>query len=192
MQAFPTTALSEQAREQLARGLTQVNALTQQTLEGIRILAQQLRPSVLDDLGLAAAFRWLVEESRQRLHLMVDLTIDGVEGMHEKKHFPSAYERALFRIAQESLTNIARHAHARDVSLSLIQHPQTIVICIADDGDGYDMEQTKTGIGIFGMHERAALLGGTLTITSRRGEGTTVEATLPLCSHDREEQRNGT
>ncbi len=180
MQAFPTTAISEQAQQQFARGLTQVNVLTQQTLEGIRVLAQQLRPSVLDDLGLAAAFRWLVEESRQRLHLTVDLTIEEIEETRDKKHLPSAYEIALFRIAQESLTNIARHAHAHRVSLSLIHYPQTIVVCIADDGDGYDVEQTKTGLGIFGMRERTAFLGGKLTITSRKGEGTIVEATLPL------------
>ena len=191
MQAFPTTAISEQAQKQLASGLTQVNTLTQQTLEGIRVLAQQLRPSVLDDLGLAAAFRWLAEESRQRLHLTVDLTIQGLEGTHDIKYLPSAYEIALFRIAQESLTNIARHAHAQRVSLSLIQQSQTIVVCIADDGDGYDTEQTKTGLGIFGMHERATFLGGKLTITSQIGQGTTVEATLPLCRENKEEHSNG-
>ncbi len=191
MQEFPTNAISEQAQEQFARGLAQVNALTQQTLEGFRVLAQQLRPSVLDDLGLAATFRWLAKESRHRLHLTIDLTIEGVEEPREKKHLPSTYEIALFRIAQESLTNIARHAHAQYVSLSLKQHPQTIVVCIADDGDGYDMEQTKTGLGIFGMHERAAFLGGKLTITSRKGEGTTIEATLPLCHENKEEYNNG-
>ncbi len=180
MQAFPTTAMSEQAQKQLTLGLTQLNVLTQQTLEGIRDLAQQLRPSVLDDLGLAAAFRWLSEESRQRLHLPVDLTIEGVEGTYEKKHLPAAYEIALFRIAQESLTNIARHAHPQHVSLSLIQYTQTIVVCITDDGGGFDMEQIKTGVGIFGMQERAAFLGGKLTLTSQRGKGTIVEATLPL------------
>ncbi len=190
IQAFPTTAISEQAQGQLTRDLTQVNTLTQQTLEGIRVLAQQLRPSVLDDLGLAAAFRWLAEDSRQRLHLTIDLTIDGVEGTHEKKRLPSAHEIALFRIAQESLTNIARHAHAQHVSLSLIQHRSSIVVCIRDNGDGYDTEQTKTGLGIFGMRERAALLGGTLTILSYKGEGTTVEAILPLCREHKEEHND--
>ena len=97
----------------------------------------------------------------------------------------------MFRIAQESLTNIARHAHAQRVSLSLIQQSQTIVVCIADDGDGYDTEQTKTGLGIFGMHERATFLGGKLTITSQIGQGTTVEATLPLCRENKEEHSNG-
>ncbi len=190
IQAFPSTDISEEAQKQLERGLTQVNVLTQQTLEGIRVLAQQLRPSVLDDLGLVAAFRWLAEDSRQRLKLTVDLSIHDVEGTRKKNHLLPAHEIALFRIAQESLTNIARHAHARHVFLSLTQYPHAIVVCIRDDGNGYDIEQTKTGFGIFGMQERATLLRGKLTITSRRGEGTTVEATLPLCTLHGEEPGN--
>ncbi len=88
IQAFPSTAISQEAQRQIEHGLAQVNELTQQTLEGIRVLAQQLRPSALDDLGLVAAFRWLAEDSRQRLHLTVDLTIHGVEGVHKKSIFP--------------------------------------------------------------------------------------------------------
>jgi len=108
------------------------------------------------------------------------LKLDGIEETRERKHLPSAHEIALFRIAQESLTNVARHAHAQHVSLSLVQHAHTIVVCIADDGDGYDTEQTQAGLGIFGMRERAALLGGKLTTISSIGKGTTIEAVLPL------------
>ncbi len=181
IQALSSTTISEQAQKQLERGLTQINTLTQQTLESIRVLAQQLRPSVLDDLGLAAAFRWLAEDSRQRLRLTVDLTISGIEETRERRQLPSAHEIALFRIAQESLTNVARHAQAKHVALSLIQWPDKIIVCIRDDGLGYDTGHTKKGLGVFGMYERAALLGGMLTVQSQLGEGTIVEANLPLC-----------
>ncbi len=187
IQAFPENAVSKQAQKQLTNGLTQVNTLTLQTLEGIRVLAQQLRPSVLDDLGLIAAFRWLAEDSRQRLHLIVTLHIAGFEETPEKKHLPLTYEIALFRIAQESLTNVARHANTQHVSLSLEQHAHTIIVRVADDGDGYDTEQTKTGLGVFGMRERATLLDGKLTITSRKGDGTIIEAALPFSCEKTEE-----
>ncbi len=180
IQAFPPHAMDKQAQKQLQRGLTQINTLTQLTLEGIRVLAQQLRPSVLDDLGLVAAFRWLTEDSRQRLHLPVHLTLSGIEETQQKKHIPSAHEIALFRIAQEGLTNVARHAQAQHVLLSLRKEEGKITVCVQDDGVGYDPETARRGLGVFGMQERAALLGGTLTIRSRPGEGTVVEGSLPL------------
>ena len=191
LQVFPATAANDQAQKQLANGLTQLNTLTLQTLEGIRVLAQQLRPSVLDDLGLLAAFRWLAEDGRQRLHLAITLEIQGFEKVPEKKHLPSKHELALFRIAQESLTNVARHANAKHVSLSLVQQTHSIAVRVDDDGDGYDMEHTDAGLGVFGMRERATLLGGKLTTTSQKGKGTTVEAVLPLSSEKTEERSYG-
>lgn len=143
IQSFPSNAISEQAQKQLVSGLAQLNTLTQQTLEGIRVLAQQLRPSVLDDLGLAAAFRWLAEDSRQRLHLAIDLHIAGVEGTHEKKHRTAAHEIALFRIAQESLTNVARHAYAQHVALSLVQCSHDITVCIVATAMGMIQSMSK-------------------------------------------------
>jgi two-component system sensor histidine kinase UhpB len=179
LQALPESAISADARERLDSGLRRLTTLTQNTLENIRMLAQQLRPSVLDDLGLPAAFRWLVEDSRQRLNLTVDLSIEGIS---ETAHtLPAACETALFRIAQESLTNIARHAHAQHASISLLQDRQCVRLQVHDDGCGFDPGAVKyTGSGILGMQERAALPGGTLTISSQPGRGTTVEAILPL------------
>ena len=93
----------------------------------------------------------------------------------------------MFRIAQESLTNVARHANTQHASLSLVQHAHAIIVRVVDDGDGYDIEQTKAGLGVFGMRERVTLLGGKLTTTSRKGEGTIVEAVLPI-SRDKTEE----
>src|SRR5713226_8572101 len=107
LQALPDTAITEDVRAQLDQGLTYLNRLTQHTLDDIRTLAQQLRPSVLDDLGLLAAFRWLAEDGRQRLQLAVELHINGLEDISRahladdqtRPNYPALYETALFRIA---------------------------------------------------------------------------------------------
>jgi len=102
-----------------------------------------------------------------------------------RRQAPALYETVLFRIAQESLTNVARHAQAQHVSISLQQDQECIRLRIHDDGRGYtqrahsDPSKRHTGLGILGMHERATAVGGTLTITSHPGCGTTVEASLP-------------
>ena len=179
-QSLPETAVTNDARKQLAGGLDYLRGLTQDTLESIRTLAQQLRPSVLDDLGLYAAFRWLAEDGRQRLQLPLELRIEGVEDRTRGREGPALYETALFRIAQESLTNIARHANACHVTMTLKQQQDYIYLRICDDGCGYDGAKHQAGTGIVGMRERANALGGTMKIFSQPGKGTTVEAILPL------------
>jgi two-component system sensor histidine kinase UhpB len=178
LQLLPDSGVAKETRQHLEAGLEQLTQLTQHTLEDIRVLAQQLRPSVLDDLGLLAAFRWLVEDSRQRLHLEINLC---VEEMEETKHLlPTAYETALFRIAQESLTNIARHAHTQKADIVLKRDQRQVCLQIHDDGCGYAPSQQHTGSGLIGMQERATQLKGTLTIQSQAGQGTTVWVRLPL------------
>ncbi len=186
LSTLPDAAITESTRAQLDQGLHYLTRLTQHTLDNIRTLAQQLRPSVLDDLGLQAAFRWLAEDGRQRLQLAVELHIEDVEDTarlaDRQTRYPALYETALFRIAQESLTNVARHAHAQHVRISLTQNQAHICLEVHDDGRGYDTAQQHAGLGIFGMRERAALLGGTVTIQSQPGQGTTVRAVLPVPS----------
>lgn len=183
LQNISDTSVSPDIRVQLNEGLAYLTKLTQSTLENIRVLSQQLRPSVLDDLGLQAAFRWLAEDGRQRLQLTIALKMEGFSDSPTQHHLPAVYETTLFRIAQESLTNVARHAHAQHVSISLIQEQQAVSLRIEDDGCGYDPLQQHTGLGVFGMRERAALLGGTLFIRSQPGQGTIIEACLPFTPH---------
>ncbi len=195
LQALPDTAITEDVRAQLDQGLTYLTRLTHHTLDDIRALAQQLRPSVLDDLGLLAAFRWLAEDGRQRLQLAVELHIDSIEDFSRaylvedltRSNYTALYETALFRIAQESLTNIARHAQAQHVTISLTQDQEHIYLQVRDDGRGFDSSQQHSGLGIFGMHERAELLGGTVTIQSQPGQGTMVRVVLPLSASKGEE-----
>ncbi len=191
LRAVPDTMTIEDLCEQIHTGFASLTNLAQKTLESLRTLALQLRPSVLDDLGLCAAFRWLAEDGRQRLKLAVDLHMNEEGFPSLRRQTPALYETVLFRIAQESLTNVARHAYAQKVSISLQQDQKFIRLRIHDDGCGYtqipkghtgahsDPSKLHAGLGILGMRERAAAVGGTLTITSHPGHGTTVEAILP-------------
>lgn len=176
LQALPDTALTGEAREQLRAGLQQLTRLTQGTLESIRVLALQLRPAVLDDLGLAAALRWLAEDCRERLHLHVDLHLEPLRD----KTYPSLYEITLFRVAQESLTNVARHAQASAATLELQHDATDISLRIHDNGLGCTLSEQRIGLGISGMRERLALLNGSFELRSAPGQGTTVLASLPL------------
>jgi two-component system sensor histidine kinase UhpB len=187
LQTLPSSTMRSETQQQLTEELEQLTRLTQITTESIRIIAQQLRPSVLDDLGLLPALRWLVEDSHQRLHLNVTLTTRGFKDMPV---LPIQYETGLFRIAQESLTNIARHAHAEHVTILLSQERQLITLSIQDDGGGYEQEKVRSRLGIVGMCERARLLGGTLTIHSQRDRGTTVQATIPCPAMQNMPKRN--
>ncbi len=189
LQALSDTTITNDARKQLDKGLQYLAGLSQLTLENIRTLAQQLRPAVLDDMGLHAAFRWLAEDARQRLHLDVELHLEAVEDTSRGCKQPTLYETALFRIAQESLTNVARHAHARRVCILLTQEQGRICLQVRDDGCGFDPSQQHSGLGIFGMRERASLLGGTVQIQSHPGQGTTVQAILPLPIENAREEK---
>jgi two-component system, NarL family, sensor histidine kinase UhpB len=180
LQNMPPATTPQRANEQLQTGLQQLTQLTQKTLENIRTLALQLRPGVLDDLGVEAAFRWLAEDCRQRLHLAVELHIDGLEEMLREREHSTLYATTLFRIAQECLTNAARHGRARRVVISCERDHTTLHVCVSDDGSGFDTTGAPAGLGVTGMRERAALLGGQLSIASRPGKGTSVEACFPL------------
>jgi two-component system sensor histidine kinase UhpB len=138
LQTLPESVFIHPVYEQLNAGLQQLNRLTQHTLDDIRILAHQLRPSVLDDLGLLAALRWLAEDSRQRLQLPVEVYLELIEETIRTQRCAALYETTLFRIAQESLTNAARHAHAQHAWLSLTQNLHSIRLEVRDDGCGFD------------------------------------------------------
>jgi two-component system sensor histidine kinase UhpB len=192
LQVLPTTSLTPEARAQIQAGLSQLTRLAQRTLESIRTLALQLRPAVLDDLGLHAALRWLAEDNRTRLRITIDLRLEGTGELTRDKIYPPLYETTLFRVAQESLTNIARHAQATHVTIELTRDEKHARLSIHDNGQGYEASQRRSGLGIGGMQERVALLNGTLTLVSEAQKGTTVVAILPLPVTTREKMKDGT
>ncbi len=162
-------------------GLTQLIELTAETLEDVRHMAHELRPPSLDDLGLMASLEGLVAQCRERFDMPIVFYSDGV------KQRPSAdIELVAYRIVQEALTNIAKHAGACDATVSLRNYRSTLWIRITDNGRGFDMgsldRDDGSGLGLFGMQERAALVGGSVSVTSTPGRGTEIEVRVPLAT----------
>ncbi|WP_447975310.1 PAS domain S-box protein [Nitrospira sp. Kam-Ns4a] len=151
-------------------------------LEEVRRLAMGLRPSVLDDLGLAAAVERYAEQYAKSYRLTVDVHCQGLDG----RRLPSPVETAVYRIIQEALTNIAKHAQATVVGIVLERHPTVLQAIVEDDGCGFNVEETlrlsgaTTHFGLHGMQERASLVNGTIEIESTPGRGTAIYVRVPL------------
>jgi signal transduction histidine kinase len=141
----------------------------------------ELRPSILDDFGLVAAITWLTKNTLEVAGIDVDFRVSRRE-----RNLPPELRIALFRVIQESINNILKHANARNVTISLFFNSNTIKITVKDDGIGFDVEKASytkdkpRGLGIMGMKERVELFGGTFKINSRPGEGTDVNIEVPL------------
>jgi two-component system sensor histidine kinase UhpB len=156
--------------------------LATQTLEEIRNLALDLRPALLDDLGLVAAVRWYARTCAARAGLPVDVALDGLD---ESDRLPPDVETAVFRIVQEGITNAVKHARAGRVWVGLHRDEGGLTVLVADDGVGLPPFEAANGdrggrLGLFGMAERAKLLGGEIEIGPRPGGGTLLELRLPL------------
>jgi len=146
------------------------------TLQDVRRLAVELRPSALDDFGLVAALEHLTTSFQEQTGIQVDFGVALGEG-----RLPGEVETALYRIVQEALTNVVKHARARRVSISLTRMQHSVKAVVEDDGQGFDPENTREGgFGVVGMRERLSLLGGRLRVESRPGAGTTIAAEVPL------------
>ena len=150
--------------------------LLDDTIQSARRLATQLRPSILDHLGLAAAIEWAAAEFEERTGVKCEFQLPQTE-------LPTSSEQAtaLFRIFQETLTNITRHAHATRVKVRLYADNGAVCLEVEDNGRGMDPRWPSgtRSLGIVGMRERALLLGGELTIRSSRGAGTIVDVRIP-------------
>ncbi len=153
--------------------------IASETVDNVGRLARGLHPSVLEDLGLLAAARRYVSDYTKAYGLAVDLRSEGVG----TQQLPSLVQTTVYRILQEGLTNVARHARARTVNVELKLEGGVLALLIRDDGVGFDPGSTRgeaSGLGLHGMGERAALLGGSLDINSAPGKGTTVRASVPV------------
>ena len=158
--------------------LDEVKALAVRTLEEVHRLILDLRPAVLDDLGLFSAIRWYAERYLATRGIAVRCEISELE-----RRLPPEFEIALFRIAQEAMNNIARHAQAESVLIQLAPEGRELRIEIEDDGRGFDpavMPQDRPHYGLMGIRERAELLGGKAILDSSPGQGTRLEIRVPL------------
>jgi signal transduction histidine kinase len=177
------THLEQSSSEPAVRSnASELRALTARTLDMVRDMALELRPSTLDDLGLVAALQRHVTDFSRKHDLEADFHAGNVDGAR----LAPQSETALYRIAQEALTNVVRHAEATGVSVLLEWHDSRAILVVEDDGRGFEVEAVRRSgapaskLGILGMEERAALVGGTLTIESRPGAGTAVFVEVPI------------
>lgn len=162
--------------EEVVSKINKLSALVGDTIKTVQRLTSELRPDIIDDLGLEAAIEWYANEFAQRTGIEIVLTIDqGITILPGES-------LTIFRITQESLTNIARHSKATKVDIELCQDTYFTNLRISDNGIGITEEQrnSKHAFGLISMKERAASLGGTFEISSKKGAGTTIEIFIPL------------
>jgi two-component system sensor kinase len=160
-----------------AQKLDKMDAVLDRTVAATRRIVAALRPLILDDLGLVPAIEWLAEDFTQRNGIPCSLAIDDPELEVTGRH-----ATAIFRIVQEALTNVARHAKAHQVEVSIAKDDSEVAIRVRDDGVGFatDAPREPGSHGLLGMRERAYLLGGTIEVHSAPGRGTAIEVRLPL------------
>jgi signal transduction histidine kinase len=161
--------------------IRELKSFTTNALGELRQLIADLRPSHLDDLGLVAALQWYIQEFNKRFPIQTELSVEG-----DRIRLPSEYETVLFRITQEALNNVARHANASRAAVELEIEPTKVRLSICDDGRGFDLEEvlrgdgSHTGWGLLGIQERATLIGGQYEVDSAPGRGTTIRVQVPL------------
>jgi signal transduction histidine kinase len=165
--------------DKAAGNLNQLERLVAHSLNELQRLISDLRPSHLDDLGLASALRWYAGEVETRVPLNINVKIEG-----EDKDLPAPVKTGLFRIAQEALTNVVKHANADNVEVSLIFETDGVQLDVIDDGCGFNpqmlsMDLSRPSWGLAGMEERAALLNGQFQLESVEGEGTRIRVIVP-------------
>ena len=163
--------------EEIRTKLKNLTVMLDGTVRTVRRISSELRPSLLDDLGLVAAIDWHLREFEHRSGVQTTFKEpDGDLDMSEN------VKTGIFRIFQESLTNVARHADAHSVKVDLHRDNGSIILKIEDDGKGFNKLQvnTKRTLGILGMKERTTMMGGTYDIKSESGKGTVVIVSVPL------------
>ncbi len=175
---------------QATKLIDRLQDLNRQMSQGIYRMVHDLRPAQLDDLGLVAGIKYLIDEERSRTGLVVTLSSEG-----DIKELDPLVETVIFRVAQEALTNVARHAQCDQAQLRLSYEPNEVRLIVHDDGVGIDSRPVTTnerGWGIAGMRERVEAVGGQMFIDSTPGQGTTVMAIVPLVNEEvREEHGHG-
>jgi signal transduction histidine kinase len=165
---------SADTAEELSAATAALRELVVATLQDVRRLAVELRPKALDDFGLVPALERLVETFREQTGMSVDFE----PGLGDER-LPSEIEITLYRITQEALTNVVKHAQASRVSIVLTRRSESISAVIEDDGRGFG-EAGENGLGLLGMRERVALIGGRVAVESSPGSGTTLSIEVPV------------
>jgi len=162
------------ANPQLVQSVAEMTLLVDRTLEVIRDAASALRPAALD-MGVASALEWLAQEFSKHSDIACELQLD-----EDPVALQDDAATAVFRIVQESLTNVARHAQARRVQVRLCRVADQCMVQVRDDGQGFDPDAARKNLGLVGVRERVLALGGVLIVSSGPGQGTLIEVRFPL------------
>jgi len=187
LRGLSTALTNNRNRDQTVKTLRHLETMAADSLHELQRLIADLRPSHLDDLGLPAALRWYAGVVQERTGLKIMVDIEG-----DELFISSAMKIAIFRIVQEALNNIIKHAQANNVYIKLAFQPQHVVVSVRDDGVGFNFDMVRMSrsrrpsLGLAGMQERAALVRGEVSIQSSPGQGTLVEAKLPIESEESE------
>src|SRR5205823_5520189 len=162
----------------LVQELQAVQKIVQETLQTVRDQSQMFRPAILDDFGLGQTLEWFVKQFSRQAGINVRLKAELRDGS-----FPPEDAIHLYRIVQEALANVARHAKAQEAQVTLRERDGELDLAIRDDGVGFDGGSSRSagdGLGLMGMRERAEHLNGSLAIVSAPGKGTTIRVRVPL------------
>lgn len=180
LEMHPPTASETTWREHVRR----LKDIADSTVDAVQRIAADLRPPMLDELGLAAAIEWLAESFAERSGLRCKLQLPA-----RSRDFGAEVSTGVFRIVQEALTNACRHGHATEVQVTLAESAGLLTLAITDNGCGIDAREgsRRRSLGLLGMRERALMLGGRLTVFSEAGSGTRVEAEIPVARDDKED-----
>lgn len=166
----------QELRSRVVRAIDQLDV----EIENLRALVTELRPAALDELGLAAALRSLVERVTTQDDVAVELDVRlrwETGGAGER--LAGEIEETIYRLVQESVRNVLRHANASSVAIEVSEEDEAVTVSVRDDGEGFEADEPTRGLGLLGMRERIDLVGGELEVSSRPGEGTAVVARLP-------------
>lgn len=170
--------IAGRADESLKEHLTSAVALLDELIDKTRSISLDLRPPMLDDLGLLSTLLWYFKHYHVKTRVAVEFVHDGIAG-----RFPPSVETATYRIVEEALSNVARHAAINETTVCVSANPQQLHLEVSDQGKGFEPEiilRSHASSGLLEMQERAEQLGGHLTINSTVGRGTSIIATLPL------------
>ena len=173
----------QQAETQVQSRMNDLKNVMDDTVNLVRRIASDLRPSLLDDMGLIAAIEWHAAEFEKRSGINIELT-----GLKEDPQLSKNYKINLFRIVQESITNVGRHAKATKVIIDLEVHNNKLILTIKDNGQGFDINapNMKSNLGLLGMRERAAVINGSYELFSAPQQGTTVQVSVFLPEEGKE------
>lgn len=171
-----SAAIRANSKSQMESEVAALRRMVEGAVKIVRNITLLLRPSMLDDLGLIPALEWQAREVSRQTGLRVDVAAGGVSD-----DLPEEFKTCIYRVVQEALHNVARHASARSVRIVAQQEPGRLQLSIQDDGTGFDVERSR-GLGLLGMEERVAHLGGRLRLVSEPGHGTLISVVLPLAT----------